>query len=272
MNFISLGHLYPNILDKFKSFAHEIHTEKWQGLEIADRPEAQMMEVIYESFKTQVFTENLSTLAQVIGPNLPWADRHFEEERVSGQPINPGETWKLWPWSQSANQHRTEGEQYNHSYAERYWPRFAGQTDGGLLPAKGYLNAHHGIRHPYGDLNDVVDLLVREPLTRQAILPVYFPEDTGSVHGGRVPCSIAYHFMVRGGALHCSYWLRSCDLYRHFRDDVYLTVRLMLWVLNRLRERTPEYWISIRPGFLIMHIDSLHMFTNDYRILCSETS
>lgn len=268
MNFIPLGNLFADLSSRFKQHAYAIHTEKWQGVGIADRPEAEMMELLYESFKTQVFTEDLAELAQVIGPNLPWADRHFEEERVSGQPINPGDTWRIWPWSLSADGHRIEGDQFNHSYAERYWPKLAGVTDGGVLTETfGPLTAHVGIRYPYGDLNDVVNLMAREPLTRQAILPVYFPEDTGSVHGGRVPCSIAYHFMVRGGALHCTYWLRSCDLYRHFRDDVYLTIRLMLWVLDKLRGIDPEYWNPVKPGFLIMHIDSLHVFINDYRNL-----
>lgn len=267
MNFLPLVELYEKQIEHFKAFAHPIHTEKWQGAEIADRPEAEMMEVLFESFKTQIFTEDLSILADMIGPNLPWADDHFETERVSGQPLNPGQTWETWPWGHSADKFRVEGEQFNHSYAERYWPRHAGLTPGGILTDETDYPTHQGIRQPYGDLHDVVTLLEQEPLTRQAILPVYFPEDTGSKDGGRVPCSIAYHFMQRGGALHCSYWLRSCDLHRHFRDDVYLTVRLLLWILDALRDRDPGRWDDVLPGFLIMHIDSLHMFTNDYRRL-----
>ena len=30
---------------------------------------------------------------------------------------------------------------------------------------------------------DVIDLLEREPFTRQAYLPIWFPEDTGAFHG-----------------------------------------------------------------------------------------
>jgi len=268
MNFIPLAKVFENVWSRFNQYAHGIHTEKWQGVNISDKPEAQMVEILYESFKTQVYTENLDIIRQAVQPNLPWADRHFEEERVSRQPINPGDTWRIWPWSVSADKHRTEGNQYNHSYAERYWPKFANETSGGVLTDSfEEVEPRMGIRYFYGDLDDVVLLLKREPLTRQAVLPVYFPEDTGSVHGGRVPCSIAYHFMVRGKALHCTYWLRSCDLYRHFRDDVYLTIRLMLWILDELRILDPDYWDYIEPGFLIMHIDSLHMFVNDYRAM-----
>lgn len=261
----------------FKDTAYPVHTEKWQGLDIRSRPEAQMREAIFVDFMVMIGTEDLSLLKSQIKPSLPWADEHFEQERVSGQPINPGETWKAWPWGNAADKHRTEGDQFNHSYAERYWPRHAGQTPEGkltrdMLPVEGEdnlgrLRPHRGIRYEYGDLNDVVNLLAREPLTRQAFLPVFFPEDTGSLHGGRVPCSIGYHFFMRDKVLHISYWLRSCDMYRHFRDDIYLTVRLLLWVLGELRKKDPATWDGIGPGFLHMSITSLHMFINDYRKL-----
>lgn len=246
-----------------------VHTEKWQGIPVKDRPEAEMREMVFQDFMVLIGSEDLRVLASQIMPNLPWADDHFEKERVSGEPINPGDTWKTWPWGNAADKHRTEGEQFNHSYAERYWPKWAGRTPGGRLFNSAKIHEgppHRGIRYEYGDLNDVVALLQREPLTRQAFLPVYFPEDTGSVHGGRVPCSIGYQFFVRDKTMHISYWLRSCDMYRHLRDDLYLTVRLLLWVLDRLRERDP-YWKTVTPGFIHVSITSLHMFINDYRTL-----
>ena len=66
----------------------------------------------------------------------------------------------------------------------------------------------------YGDLDDVVTLLTNDPLTRQAFLPMWFPEDTGVVHGTRVPCSLGYHFMQRDGRLSITYYIRSCDIVR----------------------------------------------------------
>lgn len=267
--------LYPNFATALEHLrgrmlhqSYEVHTEKWQGLAVQSKPEAKMREILFPSFQVPILTENLQQLAEDIKPNLPWADRHFEEERVSGQPINPGDTWKIWPWGHSADKFRTEGEQYNHSYAERYWPKYAGLTPGGILDgSKGYLQRQSGIRYDYGDLMDVVRLLAEQPLTRQAYLPVFFPEDTGAVHGGRIPCTIGYHFMMRGGALHITYQLRSCDFYRHMRDDIYLTVRLLLWVLSSLRELDPGTWANVKPGMYIMHVSSLHVFINDWRAL-----
>ena len=199
-----------------------------------------MREALFQQFRA-VVPDNLDRLRGAIKPNLPWADDHFKE-RVSGWPLNPGETWKNWPWALAADKHRTEGECFSHTYMERFW---AAKTDG------------HGIRYPYGDLGSLVELLRREPNTRQAYLPVFFPEDTGAIHGGRIPCTLGYHFIQRGGYLHMSYYIRSCDLYRHFRDDVYLAAKLLLWV----RDQVNPNWT---PGWLRMDIGSLHCFVNDY--------
>ena len=167
----------------------------------------------------------------------------------------------------SADTHRREGEedpQFDHSYAERYWPKAANTTKGGVLHSDRYT-PHSGVRFLYGDLDDLVTILSREPTTRQAYLPVWFPEDLQAcVEEKRVPCSLGYHFIMRRNQLHCVYYLRSCDFIRHWRDDVYLTLRLQLWVLDQCRLACPEMdWDKITPGTLTMHITSLHCFETD---------
>lgn len=273
----SFKEVVADLRQQMKHTGHVIHTEKWQSIEIAKKPEAEMRELINVDFKVPMGSEDLDCYRDSIKPNLPWADKHFEQERASGEPINPGWTWKEWPWGHSADKFRREGEQYSHSYAERYWPKFAGMYNekGGVLPNTDPITKwmarsvglNHGIRYDYGDLQDVVNLLVREPLTRQAYLPVWFPEDTGVVHGERVPCTLGYHFLQRGGYLHLFYPIRSCDLVRHFQDDLYLTVRLVLWVLDQCRKQDEGYWKAVKPGMFSMWIGSLHCFVNDWRRL-----
>ena len=124
-----------------------------------------------------------------------------------------------------------------------------------------------GIRYNYGDFGDVIDLLQREPYTRQAFLPMWFPEDTGSVHGERVPCTIGYHFMRRGDYLHIVYYIRSCDYLRHFRDDIYMACRKLMWVLDELKTRDPKRWSNVVPGYYAMHITSLHCFNKEKEVL-----
>lgn len=256
-----------SIRSDFETYASLVHTERWQGMDISKKPEMATMELLNHSFSMMIGTDNLLALAESIEPNLPWANDHFLE-RVGGQPLNPGKEWANWPYAASADRFRTN-EQFTHSYMERYWPKEAGYTPGGVLEQTpdGLYPYHAGIRYQYGDLGDVVNQLDREPFTRQAILPVWFPEDTGAVHGGRVPCSIAYHFIRRGNALHVVYYLRSCDFVRHFRDDVYLTIRLMLWILEQLQARSHSRWGEVIPGIYTMHMTSLHIFRNDYRAL-----
>lgn len=235
-----------------------IHTGSWQGIDISKRPEAKMHELTRWSFRVPFPGEDLDNYRKAIQPNLPWADNHFLE-RVCGYPMNPGTEWKNWPWARSASGFVDERGRFEINYMERYWA--AGEFED--TPEKGVTTKRlTGIRgRPYGDLGKLLDLLTNEPDTRQAWLPVFFPEDTGA--GGRVPCSLGYHWLMRDNRLDCYYPIRSCDMYRHFRDDIYLTCRLTLWLLDQLRERN-QFWETIRPGYFEIWIGSLHIFVNDY--------
>lgn len=245
-----------------------IHPDQWQSIDVSQKPEMAMKEILNFSFEVVLQGESLSALRRDIKPNLPWADDHFME-RVGGQPLNPGEEWARWPWGHSADKFRTEGNgQFSHTYMERFWPKVAGKTLGGVLPTSvlenqsGVADRHRGIRYDYGDFNDVVEHLHKHPLSRQAYLPIWFPEDTGVVHGERVPCTLGYHFIVRHNHLHTVYYIRSCDIIRHFQDDIYLAVRLTLHLLNLLRQKDKK-WKDVAPGLFTMHITSLHAFKND---------
>ncbi len=141
---------------------------------------------------------------------------------------------------------------FNHSYADRLWPK---RLEGG--------SAMLGHRGEYGDLSDLVQLLVRDPHTRQAWIPLFHPEDTGWSDGGRKPCTLGYQMIRRGDRLSIWYPLRSCDFVRHLRDDLYLAVRMLLWVLDRCRDRDRERWAGVVPGDFGFHATSLHWFEND---------
>jgi hypothetical protein len=262
--------IYPNFQTAIKdsifrllSFGREIRPTHWQSMDVSNIPAATMQELLFLNFQVPFPGENhdiLETLRHEIQPNLPWADKHFELERVSGEPINPGETWKEWPWANSADQFRTSG-QFDHSYAERYWPRFAGYTPGGRIHLEPCVGNNQGIRSRVGDLGDIIGRLERDPGTRQAVLSVWHPEDQYD-YGQRVPCSLTYQFLARGDRLHIIYNIRSCDAYRHFRDDLYLTSRLLLWVLMQLRKRDNS-WDNMSPGFFVIQVGSFHCFIND---------
>lgn len=243
-----------------------VDTGHWQALKDVPQTKTQELRSVVLMYG---IPDSISTLEDEISPSIPWAEDQFQE-RVAGEPVNPGKTFKEWPWYKgNVEAHKAEGE-FSHTYMERYWPRQAGLDKDHLAGGA----EHFGIRYRYGDLDDVVSLLAREPYTRQAYLPVWFPEDTGATENQRVPCSLGYHFMLRGGKLHCLYTIRSCDFLRHFRDDVYMTARLVQWVLDQLRKKdlvefehgeTPDVlmWDQVTPGELTMVMHSLHVFEGD---------
>lgn len=257
--------------------AKKVHSQHWQGIDISKKPEMATFEALHVSFAVWMgyYEFDRFQLGEDIKPNLPWAEDHFLE-RVNGWPINPGVQWKKWPYGQHAAKFLERGK-FNHNYMERYWPKWAnkvafrGPTE--VVPEHPYAGddlstPHHGIMYEYGDLADVVTLLANDPYTRQAYLPVWFPEDTG---GGskRAPCTLGYHFIMRGEELDITYYIRSCDMLRHFRDDIYLTHRLATWMIGECAKINPK-WKEVSPGTFNMHITSLHIFANDWQQMFPE--
>lgn len=242
--------------------SHVIHTERWQGKEIKNDPKYSMIEIINHSFTCQI-NQDLDVLKAQIKPNVVWADEHFEE-RVSGLPLNPPPSHERWPYAQKNNAEFGGTEKFSHTYPERIWPKYRNVLKDGTVLDESIIK---GFRYDYGDFDDVVGLMAREPFTRQAFLPIWFPEDTGSVHGERVPCTIGYHFIRRADWVHVVYYIRSCDFFRHFKDDIYLCTRKLFWLIDRLKGVDSENWENVKPGTLTMHITSLHAWASEKPIL-----
>lgn len=224
------------------------NTGEWQSTKM----EEPFIEAFGYVFKTPIPLKK-KDLIKDAQPNMPWAEDHFQE-RISGIPYNPPPSHEWWPFSQESNKEHRNGELFSHTYPERFWPKNAGQEYRCLECPPGL----RGIRFKYGDLSDVIDLLDKKLLTRQAYLPIFFPEDTGAVHGERVPCTLGYHFIQRRGYLHCTYFIRSCDYLRHFRDDIYMAARLTQHIAKK---------IKVEPGFLTMHIVNLHVWEKELPLL-----
>lgn len=194
---------------------------------------------------------DIQMFANYVHPDLPWAEKHFQE-RISGEPLNPPPSAEEWPWHQAAKEKHTQDSKYSHTYPERFWPKYAGTPKENIVP-------RIGIYFDYGDLGDVIDLLCVRPFTRQAYLPIFFPEDTGAQLGQRIPCTLGYHFIRNGSKLDCNYFIRSCDMTRHLRNDVYMAGRLLQHVVEKTQN---EFGIP-HVGRLTMFISNLHIFEED---------
>lgn len=284
---------YPRIasaislsLAYLKSTGEKVDTGHWQGVETEGKPDLVTREVTNLTWSAPI-PETPKLLAFECSPNIPWAEAHFQE-RVSREPSNPGEEYKNWPWWRGSDGQKEmtqthiqvqDDPKFTHTYQERFWPKEAGElAHYERQPLTGFPEDESrtapvrvpikGIRYAYGDLDDVVNLLYKHPHTRQATFPIFFPEDTGAVHGGRIPCSLHYHFLLRNNKLHLWYPIRSCDAVRHFRDDIYLAGRLCQWVIaelveKELRSEGPQVWVDVDPGDLHFTAYSFHVHMGD---------
>ena len=156
-----------------------------------------------------------------------WADNEFLE-RIDPKFINPGEAYKLRPqiWTQFLN---SENE-FDYCYADRINYKM--------------------------NLDKIITELNRNPDTRQAWLPIFFPDDVKNMGGhARIPCSLGYFFSIRGHELHLTYIQRSADAVTHLGNDIYLAWRMMEYVARRT---------GYKRGYLKHHIFSLHAYKKDW--------
>lgn len=229
----------------------EVHAQK------TTTPEMVTREILHVQQRFEIDAEQ-TAWGETIKPNLPWAEDHFQE-RVGGEPLNPPPAEAWWPFAQKGNEAHKKADKFSHTYPERFWPKYAGEYQGEDNEA---LNSgHRGIRFQYGDLWDLVNVLRKNPRSRQAYLPIWFPEDLYAANAGeRVPCTLGYHFLMNwAGEIDCTYNMRSCDMVRFYRDDIYMAGRLVQWVCHQLG--------GLKPGQLILNIANLHTFVGDQQFL-----
>lgn len=215
------------IIKQFLLYNTVSNNTEWQSIRINENNPIVSLNNIFFTIN------NIEGLNQ----DMPWSEDHFQE-RINGKPINPGNEYKNWPYYKSLDNDELfrVGGKFSHNYMERYW-------------CKGFK----GIRFNYGDLNDIIERLKLNTYTRQAFLSVWHPEDQSN-HGERVPCTIGYWFNRVDDKLEVTYLIRSCDIVRHFKNDLYMTYRLLEHVSTQ---------IGLQPGKMNVWIGNLHCFKSD---------
>lgn len=151
-------------------------------------------------------------------------------DRLSGESVNPGNSWKHRQdiWSEFLH----EDGKFSYTYSER----ISLQLD--LILAE----------------------LIKHPSTRQAIIEIHsnLSHDLKYIGGkARIPCSMYYQFLRRDGGLDLIYTMRSCDFLTHFPIDVALAVMLQNHVANQIDENL---------GHFTMFIGSLHAYHKDMKL------
>lgn len=165
--------------------------------------------------------------SEITNVSQPWADAEFKE-RISKEDLNPGEAYKL----------RAD-----------VWDEFL--VDGKMS------YTYNGRYNRNNQLEKLIKAFKNDPNTRQGWLSVWDPnEDIDKLGGvGRVPCTLGYHFQYRNGKLNMHNVMRSCDLYTHFCNDVYLGIKLLEFVAKEL---------SFEVGSYQQTIFSLHTYRKNF--------
>lgn len=215
-----------------------IHTISYQDKDIRDNPD-------FESFELQNYIYTVTEpRVEDLDPSQPWADLEFIERMTPN--INPGEAWKYRPdiWEQflrcpkDCSGHEKigfcgpedcSGSIFDYTYSERI--------------------------HLFNQLDQIVWVLGKDPMSRQAFLSIWSPEDCQGMGGvRRIPCSLGYQFQIRRGALNITYLQRSSDFSTHFENDVFMAHQLQVEVARRL---------EVPVGMYTHWIGSLHLFRKD---------
>jgi len=224
-----------------------VSSKKWQAI---DSP-GYLLEVD-NRFLSMYIPEDKDSLAEQCKADLPWAENHFQERINPNCNHNPGYQYKNWPYyhaSEHDKKFRNEADIYfSHTYMERFWPDKNIKGTGKM----GYN---------FGDFNDLIERLKNDPGTRQGFYAIWHPQDSNNL-GVRLPCTIGYFFLIREGVMNITYLIRSCDIFRHFKNDIYMTARLAQYVRDKLDK-------DIKMGKMHMWIGSLHCWHIEKPILKS---
>jgi thymidylate synthase len=103
----------------------------------------------------------------------------------------------------------------------------------------------------------VVDALLRDPATRQAVLTTWRPRPRASKD---VPCTVALQWLVRADRLHCVTTMRSSDAWLGWPYDVHTFSAMSAHVLLALRTRDPSAWSTVQLGELRLTAGSQHLY------------
>lgn len=88
-----------------------------------------------------------------------------------------------------------------------------------------HLNSSYGHRifekFGFDQLEFVVDVLTKDPSSRQAVIHIKEPVDYRVSPSKDVPCTVALQYLIRNGKLYATTYMRSNDLWTGFPYDVF---------------------------------------------------
>jgi thymidylate synthase len=101
----------------------------------------------------------------------------------------------------------------------------------------------------------IVDLLRRDPNTRQAIVQIWDPIADLFTGGKDVACTLALHFILRDNTLELHSKMRSQDCWWGLTYDIFQFAELLGTLAHRL---------GVKPGSITHTVTSLHIYARDF--------
>lgn len=142
------------------------------------------------------------------------------------------------------------------AFLQHYIPSAASFSDDGVTWPGAYgprLHAAVGMTE---------ELLVNDPETRRAYIPIHYPSDLSRIGSSRdIPCNVGIQFYLTGQYLNLVRFCRSNDLLFGYAINHFEFSVLMAVLAARLSSRL-NY--EIMPGKHINHVTSLHVYEDKY--------
>jgi thymidylate synthase len=157
-----------------------------------------------------------------------------------------------------ANRIQNEERRWNLVYAEAEWRWYIsgdpnikalGDIYGKIPPIwermadkDGNVNSNYGWQAQRGDqLNKVVQMLEKNPETRQATISIYDGKEIDK-YATDTPCTYAVQFTILNNKLNMCVTMRSNDLWYGFCNDQYCFSELQRYVAMRIDKEVGEYY------------------------------
>jgi thymidylate synthase len=157
-----------------------------------------------------------------------------------------------------ANRIQNEERRWNLVYAEAEWRWYIsgdpnikalGDIYGKIPPIwermadkDGNVNSNYGWQAQRGDqLNKVVQMLEKNPETRQATISIYDGKEIDK-YATDTPCTYAIQFTILNDKLNMCVTMRSNDLWYGFCNDQYCFSELQRYVAMRIDKEVGEYY------------------------------
>ena len=187
--------------------------------------------------------------------NYNFLEQEFKEW-IDPNTCNPGRAWEKDPqtWSPFMREDGT----FQYTYNQRF---FLKDPDSSPICVDLMSRSQFQL---------VVDLLNKDPYSRQAFVGIWSPyhdleKTVGQGPCSRVPCTIGYHFFLRDAPegsdkkfnLEMVYIMRSLNISWNLWNDLWLVTNLFDWMVKQL----DLSGLSVGNGSICFQVGSLHIIS-----------